>query len=208
MAHAPRWCLTTTPHSGTRYVRDAFINAGLKTTTQRTTKYHIEGQSDFIWGHCERTHPNWMEIVHETWPDIRDFLVVRDPIHNLCTHMADIEGTGEGNRPTALRQIGDQLDLYRRIQGEFVELYNPHIHKVEDPIASLGDWAGIELKHHEKSHHRPNRLRAAVDARDMDLIFQTIRYSNLWEWFITEHSANIAPLYRDQLGYDFWWYNG
>jgi len=42
----------------------------------------------------------------------------------------------------------------------------------------------------------------------MDLIFQTIRYSNLWEWFITEHSANIAPLYRDKLGYDFWWYNG
>jgi len=121
--------------------------------------------------------------------------------------MADIEVSTD-NRPWDIRHIQNNLDLYRRIQDTFVERFNPYIHKVEDPIEQLGKGVGIELVDHGKRHTRFNRLRQAVDDRDMPRIAEIIQYGTLWEWFITEHSANLAPLYRDQLGYDFWWQNG
>lgn len=214
--YCPKFNLTTTPHSGTRYVRDSFIDAGWKTTTQRATRYHIDLPSDFIWGHCERGHPTWMQTVHEQWPDIRDLLVVRDPLYTLVTHwhvqsVTTVKSQRALESPVhthALRQIGNNLDMYRRHQEDYIDLYGPHIHKVEDPIEQLGDWADIELKDGSERWSHSYDLKTAVDDRDLDRIFDIIKYSDLMEWFVTEHSANLAPLYRDQWGYDFWWYNG
>lgn len=107
-----------------------------------------------------------------------------------------------------MKLLGNSLDLYRRIQEIYIERFDPHIHKVEDPIATLGDWAGVELKEGSDRYSVLTELHQAVDDHDSDRIRQTIEYGGLWEWFITEYSANIAPLYRDKLGYDFWWYNG
>jgi hypothetical protein len=102
----------------------------------------------------------------------------------------------------------NNLDLYRRVQEGHIARFDPHIHRVEDPIQAIGDWAGVELAADGNRHSRPNDLREAVEARDLDKVADIINYGTLFEWFVTTHSANIAPLYRDRLGYDFWWYNG
>jgi len=208
--YSPRWCLSTTPHSGTRYVRNTFVDAGYVALSQRKTKYHIDGKTDLIWGHCDRGHENWMDKVEETWPNVRHLLVVRDPMANLATHWKVHAARMSASEVShTLRHIGNSLDLYRRIQETYIERFDPYIHPVENPIAMLGHWAGIELKEGSTRHSQGDTpiVRAVAD-RDLDAIFDIVRYSNLMEWFITEHSANIAPLYRDQLGYDFWWYNG
>jgi len=207
--YAPRWSMSTTPHSGTRYVRDSFIDAGFHAQSTRRTKNHIDEKSDLIWGHCTLGHENWSAKITETWPTTRHFLVVRDPLHNFCTHYRTQLPNLPNDEPQALRNIGNSLDLYRRIQQYHIDHHDPYIHRVEDPIRSLGNWAGVELNEGSYSHTGgPTPLRAAIDNRDMDAIADIIYYGTLWQWFITEHSANLAPLYRDQLGYDFWWYNG
>jgi len=203
MIHSPRWCLTTTPHSGTRYIRDAFINAGYVAGHQRRTKYHIDGKTDLLWGHCDVGHGGWMETVAVAWPLVQHLLVLRDPIHNLCTHFGEVE-----NEPHAMRHIKNSLDLYRRIQETYIEQMTPYFHCVEDPLDHLSCWAGIELKPHGERHSRPNALRQAIDDHDLDRALSIMPYGGLLDWFINEHSANIAPLYRDKLGYDFWWQNG
>lgn len=208
--HSPRWALSTIPHSGTRYVRDSFIDAGYTAAAKRKTKYMIDGKVDLMWGHCERGHENWMEEVRECWPDMRHFIVVRDPLHTLCTHFRSQSSPSQdtGRQAHAMRLLGNSLDLYRRIQETYIERFDPHIHKVEDPIATLGDWAGVELKEGSDRYSNPTELQQAADDRDLDHMLQIMPYGSLLEWFITEYSANIAPLYRDKLGYDFWWYNG
>ena len=207
MTYAPRWNMVTTPHSGTRYVRDSFIDAGYVAQSTRRTKNHIDEKSDLMWGHCDRGHENWIEVVKETWPDCHHLLVVRDPIATLATTFRTQIPNSPGDIPTALRHIGDSLELHRRIQQHYIDNHSPHIHRVEDPIASLGDWAGVELKEGSERHSVPSPLQQAVVDRDLDRIFDIVKYGDLMEWFITEHSANLAPLYRDQLGYDFWWQN-
>jgi len=129
---------------------------------------------------------------------------------NLATHWK-VHAARKGNSEIThtLRHIGNSLDLYRRIQEDYIEQYDPYIHKVEDPIFTLGHWAGVALKQGSERHSQGDTpIRQAVADRNLDTIFNIVRYSNLMDWFINEHSANLAPLYRDQLGYDFWWYNG
>ena len=208
MTYAPKWSMSTTPHSGTRYVRDSFLDAGYVAQSTRRTRNHIDEKSDLMWGHCTVGHENWTELVTKTWPSVRHFLVVRDPIATLATTFRTQVPNYPGDIPTALRHIGNSLDLYRRIQQHYIDTHSPYIHKVEDSIVQLGEWAGVELKEGSFRHSVPSPLQQAVVDRDMDTIADTINYGTLWEWFITEHSANLAPLYRDQLGYDFWWYNG
>jgi hypothetical protein len=187
--------MSTTPHSGTRYVRDAFVNAGYKEVSTRTVRaYNLESYP-LMWGHFDAYHDAWMDKVEKIMPDTRHFVVVN-------TRLKAEKHVRKNNI------IVNNLDLYRRVQEGYIARFDPYIHRVEDPITSLGDWAGVELKDDGNRHSRPNDLREAVEARDLDKVADIINYGTLFEWFVTTHSANIAPLYRDQLGYDFWWYNG
>ena len=206
--YVPKWCMSTIPHSGTRYVRDAFEAAGEQIGSTRKLKSYREKQYDFMWGHLDTGHEEWMTKVDQNMPDIRHFVVARNPIHMLCTHYHTISSNHPEKRIRRCNVVRNNLALYTRIQADYLATHDPYIHMVEDPLRSLGNWAGVELKDNGPRYSRPNDLREAVNARDADLCFQTIRYSNLWDWFTTTHSRNIAPLYRDQLGYDFWWYNG
>ncbi len=161
-----------------------------------------------MWGHCDTAHRDWMHTARLRWPDMFQFLVVRNPIHTLCTHYGDASSRNPHRRIKKCYKVRNELDLYLRIQEDYIIEHKPYIHKVEDSIVSLGIWLGADLQKGGARHSRPNDLREAVDARDADRCFRTIGYSDLWEWFTTTHSRNLAPLYRDQLGYDFWWYNG
>jgi hypothetical protein len=200
--------MSTTPHSGTRYVRDAFVNAGYKEVSTRSVKaYNLESYP-LMWGHFDAYHDAWMDKVEKIMPDTRHFVVVRDPIKTLCTHFHNNTRLKAEKHVRKNNIIVNNLDLYRRVQEGYIARFDPYIHRVEDPITSLGDWAGVELKDDGNRHSRPNDLREAVEARDLDKVADIINYGTLFEWFVTTHSANIAPLYRDQLGYDFWWYNG
>jgi len=210
----PRWVESTVPHSGTCYIRDSILAAGCSVGLEegqnqiRTTKMRgpFPEESHLIWGHFDTTHEQWMTKARKDWPDMRHFVVVRNPIHTLCTHYGRINsnpGVPLSVRDSRRGDIIKNLDGFYRVQDEYIKRVSPHIHRVEDPIASLGDWLGIDLVEGGDRHSQPNDLREAVDARDADQCSQIA--GPVWDWFTRELSGRIAPLYRDRLGYDFWW---
>jgi len=195
--------MSTVPHSGTRYIRDSISEEGYSVVKVRGP--HPE-ETDLIWGHFDSTNEDWMVRIQPLFPDLRHFVVVRNPIHTLCTHYADtnsILGVSNKVRDRGRDEIIGRMYRFYTIQDAYIKQYSPYIHRVEDPIASLGDWLGIGLKGTGGRYSRPNELREAVNSRDVDQCFQIA--GPVWEWFVQECSDRIAPLYRDKLGYDYWW---
>ncbi|KKN76113.1 hypothetical protein LCGC14_0373080 [marine sediment metagenome] len=204
----PRWQMWTVPHSGTRYVRDSFVNAGYSITHG----YAIRGNRDLLSAHFGHLFESTYPMYSEWYPGLSAFVVTRDPLAVLGTHWQRL-GDGETPPPPPL---SNDLGKFAQIQNGFIAENNPHIHKVEDPIERLGEWAGIDLRPGSDRHsdrrrgdHRRigrNVIREAIQARDADAICSLISVE-CWDWFTTSYSALIAPLYRDRLGYDFWWYD-
>jgi hypothetical protein len=170
-------------------------------------KAYNETSYNLAWGHLDATFEPWGDQMAKYWPNIPHFTVVRDPIQTLCTHFHNNTRLTPEKQIRKLHVIKNNLELYRRVQVDYLARFKPYIHKVEDPIEQLSEWAGVVLQPGE-THSRPNDLRAAVLSRDLDAVADTLNYTDLFEWFITQYSASLAPLYRDQLGYDFWWHNG
>lgn len=200
----PRWSMSTVPHSGTRYICDSILRAGYSVPEVIAD---AAWKGDLMWSHFDEAHKRWTETVRKNWPNLQHFVVVRNPIHTLCSHY---KVPCESHHAYArLRDdIIKNLGLYYRVQDGYIKRFNPYIHRVEDPIASLGDWLAVDLGGDGERFSRPNPsrddLREAVNARDVDRCFQIA--GPVFEWFIQELSPRIAPLYRDKLGYDFWWH--
>jgi hypothetical protein len=169
-------------------------------------KTYRDDSFDLAYYHFDTGHEAWTATVEKEMPNARHFVVVRDPIMSLCTFYKNTSRRDAHKQVNKVSIIQNNMALYRMVQTGYLETHDPYIHRVEDPIATLGDWAGVQLRDDGNRHSQPNDLREAVLARDLDKVADIINYGTLFEWFVTTHSANIAPLYRDQLGYDFWWY--
>ncbi len=214
----PRWVMSTVPSSGTRYIRDS-IKAAKCSVGYEEGQYQYDPpikitkvrgpypeESDLIWGHFDTCHEIWMAKAQKDWPHLRHFVVVRNPIHTLCTRYRDTSShPGVSTLICAARRdaIIEKLDLQYRVQLEYIRRVSPYIHRVEDPIASLGIWLGIGLREGGDRFTQPNDLREAVNSRDADRCFRIA--GPVWEWFTQTLSGRLATLYRDRLGYDFWW---
>lgn len=187
----PRWNMTTVPNSGTRYICDSVSEAGYS-FIRRDHKIEEAGY-DLLWGHFDGGHKNWMKR-RDDWPDLRDFVLVRNPVHTLCTRLEVLRRCDADT---------SDLGLFYKTQDAYIKRFNPHIHRVENTISALGEWLGIELKEGGQRFSEPNDLREAVNAQDADRCLQIA--GSVWEWFTQTLSPRIEPLYKDRWGYDFWW---
>ncbi len=159
-----------------------------------------------MWGHMDHGFESWSLKYHKWWPGLTEFIVTRDPIATLGTFWRTYNEYDKHGQQRLGQNMVNDLGKYVLYQNRFVAAHRPYVHRVEDPIQSLGNWAGVELKSGGNRHSGKTVLREAIEARDVGTICSLMPVK-FWDWFTTSHSANMVPLYRDTWGYDFWWYN-
>ena len=208
--HRPEWFQLTVPSSGTRYVRSTIRQAGY--SAFKANGWHLakaqdelnRGKPDLVWCHPSHAPADMIEWMAEHCK--RSYIVIRDPIKTWATNWVDWEGR---NRPDASKNkmaISHQIQIGPswEYQNGFVKRWNPHIHRVEDPIVDFGKWAGFEVQEEGERYSTPSKMKQAVEEKDIDRIEYLCRGTGYWKWFVEEATPIFADLYEEQ-GYDLWW---
>jgi hypothetical protein len=183
-----KWAVLTVMHSGTRYVITAFKNAGYTTTD--------EDSSDLNFIHFN----HWTPVPADRTP----FIVTRNPAGTLGTLFRNIDQWDNDRFLAKKESLKHHMLVGYNTQLIYTKKRpDTYIHRVEDPIENLGAHLGIELKDHDQRFSKPNGLQAAIADKDADEM-ERIMGKDMFNFF--RSTANqVAPLYVDQLGYDYWW---
>jgi hypothetical protein len=204
-----KWAMYTVPHSGTRYIADAFALAGheMMQCMPRGPNLISGAPNGLMWAHWLVHGKNPHK--YDTVPVDSAFSVVRDPVMTWATHgrfLLNEElsperkyGAGEDKKISIQQQYDYQNKFADRVS---------HWHRVDkDSLESLGKWAGVELCASAPSHSRPTALKQAVIDRDVEKIKELAAPTDFWEWFVNDLTPRFAERY-EAMGYDLWWKNG
>jgi len=190
------------PHSGTRFVNDAFKKQGIDIAQKHSHKA-LEKWTDMVFCHIG---PNWVEYLQECIENSeKSWMTIRDPLGTWGTQWKGAHKTFSENDYFWKRKLGQM-----RGQWETQLLLAPsfgHIHRVDkDKMASLGEFVGLDLdeKNQTFSVHTP--MKDAIRDKDSDRIAELCEGTEFWTCFVESISPDIADFYTQQ-GYDLWWLN-
>lgn len=201
--HIPTYLMWTVPHSGTRYVKTAFEREGLRAQHGYRWGAVDKLKPDLLWGHIDPDH--YKGTLGEIASHVEQkFLVVRDPIDIWGTWMS--LALGSRNPDDEVHHAMEALELHWEAQNELAQT-GIHIHRVEEPLEDLGEWAGLSLTSHEKAYSIGKYpIKDAIAARDEAAIEAALLLTGGWKRFKRD-----KYLYEDlytELGYNLWWTNG
>lgn len=206
----------TVPHSGTRYINYAVCGALGTNIYQvsnlrayKNTHERVGVDAQFMFCHIGPKWQDWIEQVAAE-PHIKTWITVREPIGTWSTHWGHIWEAEQNEGKVDYRALYDKLGQLRGQYETLRELLPKvdYVHRVdEDPISSLGDCLGLELKEHDNTFSRPTPMKRALLERDLSKIEGMCQGHDFWKAFHDYLTPDFKDLWED-LGYDIWWYNG
>ena len=199
----PKYFHATVPHSGTRYVNEAFKKHGIKVAQAHSHKGTVKW-TDLVFCHIG---PNWIPYLEECVDrSEKAWMTVRSPIHTWGTHYRGVMATmhdTDYHYKNKLGQLRGQYETQMQLASQF-----DHIHKVDlDSMSTLGDFVGLELSSDNDTHSVGSPMKDAIAERDIGRIEALCKGTDFWTCFLESITPDIFDFYCD-LGYDMWWAYG
>jgi len=190
------------PHSGTRFVNDAFKKQGIEIVQKHNRALTCEPEMVFC-----HIGPRWVEFLEEHIEhSTKVWMTVRSPIGTWGTQWKGAHKSFDESGFTWKRKLGQlrgQWETQMQIASQF-----PHIHRVDlDPMSKLGDYVGLTLSEDNQTFSTFTPMKTAIADRDTKTIAKLCEGTDFWECFVEYITPDIADFYED-LGYDIWWKNG
>jgi len=199
----PKYFHATVPHSGTRFVNEAFKKHKIKIAQQHSHKNKSQW-TDFVFCHIG---PDWIPYLEECIENSeKSWMTVRDPIGTWCTQYRNVEPTMHETDyyyKQKLGQLRGQYETQLQIASQF-----EHIHRVDiDSMSTLGQFVGLDLEQDNNTFSVWTPMKEAVKNRDIEQIEKLCEGTEFWTCFVESITPDIAEFYEN-LGYDIWWANG
>lgn len=188
--------MVTVPHSGTRYVFNAFKRSGA-VCYQYKYRGKIDKEAEYIlrWGHFA---PGYEGALNRAATEYKDnlFVVLRDPISTLATHYLDPE-------PLSIKK-GRLQNAYNQLFA-FDRKYSVKYFNLErDGLSGISEWSGLKLEEPPTRHSKGDYpLKEAIKAEDRRKVEELMGDTDLFPWFL-EAAKPLWSLYSRE-GYDIWW---
>jgi len=196
----PKYFHATVPHSGTRFVNEAFKKNKIK-IAQRHSHMGTEQWTDMVFCHIG---PNWIPYLEECIANSeKAWMTVRDPIATWGTHYytsRDTFSKSSYHYKNKLGQMRGQFETQLLLAPSF-----DHIHRVDmDKMSTLGEFVGLELEEDNERFSRYSPMKDAIENQDIKQIARLCRDTEFWTCFQQSITPDIADFYEG-LGYDIWW---
>jgi len=199
----PKYFHATVPHSGTRYVNEAFKKHGIKIAQMHSHKGK-EHWTDMVFCHIG---PNWVDYLEECIENSdKSWMTVRSPIGTWGTQWKGAHRTFHNTDyfwKSKLGQLRGQWETQMKLAPSF-----DYIHRVEkDPMSELGQFVGLVLDPNNERFSVHTSMKDAIREKNTEQIAELCEGTEFWTCFQESITPDIANFYED-LGYDIWWKNG
>lgn len=198
----PKYFHATVPHSGTRFVNEAFKKHKIKIAQKHS--HRGDKWTDMVFCHIG---PNWVPYLEDCVENSElAWMTVRDPIATWGTHYYTVKDTfklGDYAYKNKLSRMRGQYETQMSIAHQF-----DHIHRVDmDSMASLGEFVGLDLDQDNDRFSRYSPMKDAIRDKNTKEIARLCEGTEFWTCFVESITPDIADFYTD-IGYDIWWNNG
>ncbi len=199
----PKYFHCTVPHSGTRFVNEAFKKQGFGIAQFHSHK-KVEKWTDMVFCHIG---PGWVKYLEDCIENSENsWMTVRSPIGTWGTQWKGAHKTFHTTDYFWKKKLGQLRGQYETQMKLAPSL--DYIHRVDlDPMSKLGKFVGLDLDENNNMFSTPTPMKAAIASRDVDKIAYLCKGTDFWECFRDSITPDIAEFYKD-LGYDIWWNNG
>ncbi len=199
----PKYFHATVPHSGTRFVNDAFKKQGIQIAQQHSHK-GIEKWTDFVFCHIG---PNWIPYLEDCIEHSElSWMTVRNPIGTWGTAYRSAAPTMHNTDYHYKKKLGQLRGQYET-QMQLASTFD-YIHRVDiDSMSRLGNFVGLDLEEDNNTFSIWTPMKDAINDRNIKQIEKLCEGTEFWTCFVESITPDIANFYED-LGYDIWWTDG
>lgn len=195
----PKYFHATVPHSGTRYVNEAFKKQGINIVQKHNR--HLTCEPEMVFCHIG---PRWVEFLEEHIENSsKAWMTVRSPIGTWGTQWKGAHKTFHETDyywKKKLGQLRSQWETQMRLASSF-----SYIHRVElDPMSRLGEFVELDLDDDNERFSVYTPMKDAIKDKDINRIADMCQGTEFWTCFVESITPDIAEFYEN-LGYDIWW---